>query len=79
MYNILGELDTYEIVMDKKSITEKYPVHVGNAVLQYSKLHFIKFVYFLYQHMTPNSFRLCYADTDSIGKHYTLYSVLYII
>lgn len=53
--------------MDKKTIEDKFPVHLGNAVLQYSKLHFTRFVYFIWKHLVPGSFRLVYCDTDSIA------------
>jgi len=64
----LGEFSINEVIMDHMSVTDDFPVHVGNAVLQYSKLHFLKFVYFLWEHVIPGSIRLVYCDTDSIGK-----------
>ena len=44
---ILGSFSMNELVLDKKTIDDKYPVHVGNAVLQFSKLHFLKYVFLL--------------------------------
>ena len=67
-----GEFGLNEVVMQKKIIDDKFPMHVGNAVLQHSKLHFLRFVYFLWEHVTPGSMRLVYCDTDSIGKHLTI-------
>lgn len=37
-----GNIDLNEVVMEKKHIEDSYPVHVGNAVLQHSKLHFLR-------------------------------------
>jgi len=65
---ILGDFAINEVIMDHLSITDDFPVHVGNAVLQQSKLHFLKFVFFLWEHVIPGSMRLVYCDTDSIGK-----------
>lgn len=72
---IIGGFSTNEFVMSKKKIEDKFPVHVGNAVLQYSKLHFLKFVYFLHFHLVEGSFRLVYCDTDSIAFATTKTSV----
>ena len=36
-----GVLKTSEVIKDKKKIEDQFPVHVGNAILQYSKLHFL--------------------------------------
>ena len=40
---------------------------VGNTILQLSKLHFLRFIWFLKDHLTEGSYRLVYADTDSIA------------
>ncbi len=37
-----GTLGVSEVVMDKKTITDHYPVHVGNSILQYAKLHMLQ-------------------------------------
>ena len=65
-------LQFYEIQQRPRKIKDNKPVHVGIAILQYSKLHFLKFIYWLHEHLVPNSYYLCYADTDSIfiGKIY---------
>jgi len=65
--------------MDILSIRDDFPVHVGNAVLQQSKLHFLRFVYFLWEHVVPGSIKLVYCDTDSIGKLYYIKIKIYIM
>ena len=37
-----GDMTINEIIMDKEKLNDHYPVHVGNAVLQHSKLHFLR-------------------------------------
>ena len=60
------DLKFYEVQQRPRKITDNKPVHVGIAILQYSKLHFLRFIYWLHEHLTPNSYYLCYADSDSI-------------
>ena len=38
-----GDLPFYEILLAKKTIKDSFPMHIGNAVLQHSKLHFIRY------------------------------------
>ena len=63
-----GDLPFFEVTQTKKRVDDSFPVHIGNAVLQHSKLHFLRFVYFLHKYLVPGSIRLVYCDTDSIGK-----------
>ena len=65
-----GELPYHEVIMGKHRIEDSLPVHIGDAVLQHSKAHFLKFVYFLHKFLVPGSIRLVYCDTDSIGNLY---------
>ena len=59
------ELVGYEYsTLPKKTIDNK-PVHVSVAILQHAKILFLKFMWFLYDHLEAGSFRTCYADTDS--------------
>ena len=62
----IDDLEFFEVQQKLRKIVDQKPVHVGIAILQYSKLHFLKFVYWLHDHLVPGSFVLCYADTDSI-------------
>ena len=50
--------------LPKKTIDNK-PVHISVAILQHAKILFLKFMWFLFDHLEPGSFRTCYADTDS--------------
>ena len=60
------DLKFYEIQQKLRKIMDNKPVHVGIAILQLSKLHFLRFIYWLHEHLIPKSYILCYADTDSI-------------
>lgn len=62
-----GSCENYEVKMDLRKILDDKPITTGIAILQYSKLLFLKFIMFLADHLEPNSFTLCYADTDSIA------------
>ena len=44
----VGTFAYNEVIMDKMAVTDQFPVHVGNAVLQYSKLHFIRYDIYIY-------------------------------
>ena len=44
--------------------TDNKPVHVSVAILQHAKILFLKFMWFLFDHLEHGSFRTCYADTD---------------
>ena len=59
--------DIFELTKKPHRISDDKPVMIGQAILQYSKLHLLKFAYFLYYHLKPGSFRLVYCDTDSLG------------
>ena len=37
-----GTTDLNEVILDRKKLKDHFPVHVGNAVLQHSKLHFLR-------------------------------------
>ena len=61
-----GEAGATKVTSLKKTITDSKPVHIGVAILQWSKLLFLRYMYFLYKHLEPGSFRNVYADTDSM-------------
>ena len=67
-----GDVIAWEIKNRKKNVTDSKPIHFSNAILQTSKLLFLEFMYWLYRHLEPGSFRTCYADTDRTVE--TLYS-----
>ena len=48
-----------------KKTTDNKPVHLSVAILQHAKILFLKFMWYLFDHLEPGSFRPCYADTDS--------------
>ena len=50
-----------EVVMDQKKVNDDKLVHVGVAILQESKLMFLKFVQFLREFLLPGSFQPIYA------------------
>lgn len=60
-----GETDLMELNMSKATIVDSMPVHVGNTILMYSKLHFLRFIEFLRVHLRRGSFKLVYADTGN--------------
>ena len=55
-----------EVSLLKHKIQDDRPVHVGLAILQYSKLRLLEFVSFLEKYLEEGSFKLCYCDTDSL-------------
>ena len=61
--NSCGELGAFEVKMNKKKIIDDKPLHINVAILQYSKLLFLDFMYFIKDHLIDGSFRSCYADT----------------
>ena len=61
-----GDACATEITSLKKTIEDGKPVHIGVAILQWSKLLFLKFMFILFKHLKPGSFRCVYADTDSM-------------
>ena len=64
--NECEELVAWEVKQRKRTIADCKPVHFANAILQTSKLLFLEFMYYIYNHLQPGSFRACYADTDSM-------------
>ena len=57
-----GELPYHEVVLTKARVEDSFPIHIGDAVLQHSKLHFLRFVYcVLHKFVVPNSIRLVYC------------------
>ena len=61
-----GEAGAFEITCDKSNIEDSKPVHIGVCILQWSKLIFLKLMFYLFNHLEPGSFRSVYADTDSM-------------
>jgi hypothetical protein len=66
-------LDLFELTKTKKSITDRIPVHVALFILQLSKLHMLKFLDFLYDHLIPGSFKLLYMAKVLSVIFYTLF------
>jgi hypothetical protein len=63
-----GDYELSEVTMEKMKIADNKPTVLGVAILQHSKLHFLKFVYlFLHKYLKPGSYKLNYADTDSLA------------
>ena len=56
-----------ETTHQKKTIKDSKPVHMGVAILQEAKLLFMEFMFFLFKHLEPGSFKNLYCDTDSIA------------
>ena len=73
-----GESSCIEIECTKRRIKDDKPIALAVAILQYSKLLFLRFVYdVLFRYLEKESFRLNYADTDSLcisklNSHYYL-------
>lgn len=76
------ELVCYVSSSKKSKVVDNKPVHIGVAILQWSKLLFLRYVtynmyhtlfqYFSYMfwleaHLKEGSFKPCYADTDSMA------------
>ena len=59
------KIDILELKKKKRVINDRIPVHVALFILQNSKLHMMKFLDFLYNHLKFGSYRLLYMDTDS--------------
>ena len=51
----------HEVVMEQRRVTDNKPVHVGIAILQYSKILMLRFVDFLREFLIPGSFSLVYT------------------
>ena len=56
-----GENGLFEVVMDQKKVTDDKLVHVGVAILQQSKLLFLRFVQFLREYLKPGSYAPIYC------------------
>ena len=56
----LTDENVFEINAKPKSIKDDKLSHVGNAVLQLSKLHLLKFIFFIEEHLLPGSFKILY-------------------
>ena len=65
IYDENDEIAGYEITSLPSSATDNKPVHVSVAILQHAKILFLSFMWFLFDHLEPGSFRTVYADTDS--------------
>ena len=61
--------DFMELNLEKARIEDSKPVHVGNAILMYSKLHFLEFIEFLRKFLRKGSYRLVYSDTGIFSKY----------
>lgn len=61
----------YEIHMLKKTIVDTKPLHYNVCILQWSKILFLKFMFFLKDHLVTGSFRTCYCDTGLIFANIT--------
>ena len=56
-----GQLGLIEVVSDQKKVNDDKLVHVGVAILQESKLLFLRFVQFLRNFLIPGSYQPIYA------------------
>ena len=65
-FNEEGEITGWEVKLRKRKIHDDKPCHFSLAILQWSKVLFLRFMYFILDHLQPGSFRNAYADTDSI-------------
>ena len=61
-----GDACATEVTSLKQTVEDSKPVHIGVAILQWSKLLFLRFMFDLFKHMEPGSFRCVYSDTDSM-------------
>ena len=61
-----GEAGATEVTSLRRTIEDSKPVHIGVAILQWSKLLFLRYMFFMFNHLEPGSFRTVYADTDSM-------------
>ena len=63
-----GESDFIEIEMKPRKVIDDKPLAMGVAILQHSKLLFLRFVYeVLWEFCEPGSLKLNYCDTDSLA------------
>ncbi|CAG5101507.1 Oidioi.mRNA.OKI2018_I69.YSR.g17157.t1.cds [Oikopleura dioica] len=63
-----GDCDYYEITRNSTKVTDNKPLPMCVAILQHSKLLFLRFIYdVVFEFFEPGSYKLCYCDTDSIA------------
>ena len=75
-----GEIACYVTNLTKAVVKDDKPVHIGVAILQWSKLLFLRYftfvvhvhyilryMYWLEEHLEEGAFKTCYADTDSMA------------
>ena len=60
--------DLIELVMDQKKVTDDKLVHVGVAILQESKLLFLRFVQFLREFLISGSYQPIYCGKIKLDK-----------
>ena len=51
--------------MEKTSVVYNYPLLVGSAILQNSKVHMFNYLYKIYPQLFGN-YKMLYQDTDSM-------------
>ena len=77
-----GATDLLELNMTKATIIDSMPVHVGNTILMYSKLHFLKYFFILVFSIFHNFLGLSsFCETilsEAATNLYTLTPVLFI-
>ena len=57
------EDEIMEMILKKSSVNDDKPLHLGIAILQYSKLLMLEFVCFLNEFLIKDSFSLVYTGT----------------
>ena len=65
-----------EVTSKPSKANDDKPVVIASAILQYSKLLLIKFLYFMEKHLECGSFIPVYSDTDSIALATTKTGIL---
>jgi hypothetical protein len=55
-----GEYEVMELVTRKRKIKDDKLTHVGNAVLQWSKLILVEFIYWMEEMLIEGSYKICY-------------------
>ncbi|CAG5111295.1 Oidioi.mRNA.OKI2018_I69.chr2.g5616.t1.cds [Oikopleura dioica] len=66
-----GPTSLVKIVKKKKTQRDSVPTHISAFIYQKSKLVMFNFIDNICTHLKEGSFKLCYADTDSIMIAYT--------
>jgi hypothetical protein len=70
-----GDTDgIHEVIMDDKKIIDDKPVHVGIAILQYSKILMLEFVDFLREFLVPGSYVFVYTGNFFQNRIYKIIS-----